>query len=118
MPAGPASVMQGHSGADIHDMVTHRPCNANGSVGPLLTLLNTQARILLHSFWATAWNKTSSLRSQAALMSVDDCLQHVHLLLHACSQLVERVNILSTVRSSQQTACSFLRPTRIHLLMS
>ena len=58
MPAGPASVMQGHSGAGTHDMVTHHSCSANVLVGPLFTLLNTQARVLLHSLWATAWNKT------------------------------------------------------------
>ncbi len=120
MPAGPASVMQGHSGADIHDMVTHHPCNANAVVGPLLILLHTQAAVLLHSLWATAWNKTSALGIQAALMSVDDCLQHVHLLFH------EQVNILcpatcpGTVHSSHYIACSkaILRPTRMHLLMS
>lgn len=69
--------MQGHSGAGTHDMVTHHPCSANILAEYLVTLLNTQARVLLHSLWATAWNKASSLRSQAVLMSVDDRLQHV-----------------------------------------
>ncbi len=41
--------MQGHSGAGIRDMVTHHPCNVNAFVGTLLTLLNTQAAVLLHS---------------------------------------------------------------------
>lgn len=92
MPAGLASVTQ----TQWRRYTRH----ANTSSLQCKCLCWSPIHTVEHSGWGVAaftlgncLEQMVILRNEAAFMSVDNCLQHVHLLLHACRQVHEQVII-------------------------